>query len=43
MLSYHDAFHPRVATHLSADALEQAAAIRDSFVRDTTALGDWLP
>jgi hypothetical protein len=33
----------RVVTRFSADALERAAAIRDSFDRDTDALGDWLP
>jgi hypothetical protein len=35
--------YPRLVTRFSADALAQAAAIRDSFVRDTDSLGDWLP
>jgi hypothetical protein len=35
--------YPRMVTRLSADALERAAAIRDSFGRDTDALGDFLP
>jgi hypothetical protein len=35
--------YPRVVERLSADALKQAAAIRECFARDTDALGDWLP
>jgi hypothetical protein len=35
--------YQRVVACPSADALERAAAIRDSFLRDTRALGDWLP